>query len=216
MRLDLRILVVGILFLLWACQPTQVKIQLEKTSPAKTSPAEPLAKEPPQSPPPVESPRPQEKPGPAAPLPAKTYAEMVSQWKSHQDLVKWMEKDFSFDSERFKRFEQQLPPPRTPEETFRLKSGIYIDAAIFARESLNRINPSYKAQLVVIIMRPYGYNHYLCSFRKDGSIYIMDYGTPSAAMTGVQGPFKSLDDYKKFYQRNSPTNRRVEAVVYLK
>jgi hypothetical protein len=121
---------------------------------------------------------------------------MVSQWKSHQDLVKWMEKDFSFDSERFKRFEQQLPPPRTPEETFRLKSGIYIDAAIFARESLNRINPSYKAQLVVIIMRPYGYNHYLCSFRKDGSIYIMDYGTPSAAMTGVQGPFKSLDDYK--------------------
>jgi hypothetical protein len=84
----------------------------------------------------------------------KTYDETVSQWKSYEDLVKWMEKDFSFDRERYKKFEGTLPIPRTPEETLQLKSGIYIDAAMFLKESLNRINPSYKAQIVVITVRP--------------------------------------------------------------
>src|SRR3972149_4097397 len=76
----------------------------------------------------------------------RSYMDTVSRWKSYKDLETWMEKDFSFDTERFKRFEGTLPPPRTPEETFKLKSGIYIDAAIFAKETLNRIDPSYKAQ----------------------------------------------------------------------
>ena len=61
----------------------------------------------------------------------KTYDETVSQWKSYEDLVKWMEKDFSFDRERYKNFEGTLPISRTPEETLQLKSGIYIDAAMF-------------------------------------------------------------------------------------
>ena len=92
--------------------------------------------------------------------------------------MKWMEKDFSFDSERYKKFEGTLPIPRTPEETLQLKSGIYIDAAMFSKESLNRINPSYKAQIVVIIVRPNVFNHYVCSFKKDRKLFIMDYGTP--------------------------------------
>ena len=54
--------------------------------------------------------------------------------KSYKDVERWMENEFSFDTERFERFKGTLPPPRTPEETFKLKSGIYIDAAIFAKE----------------------------------------------------------------------------------
>jgi hypothetical protein len=217
MRLKLGIFFLGIL-LLFACQRGRVRIQPEETYPSKPSSTEssPAKPSPVETPPSAELPQAPKSALPTEPLPAKTYAEMVSRWKSYQDLVKWMEKDFSFDGERFRKFERQLPPPRTPEETFRVRSGIYIDAAIFARESLKRINPSYKAQMVVIIMRPYGYNHYVCSFMKDGKIFIMDYGTPYAALTGVHGPFNSLDEYKRFYQKNSPTNRRIEAVVYLK
>lgn len=145
----------------------------------------------------------------------RTYDETVSQWKSYEDLVKWMEKDFSFDRERYKKFEGTLPIPRTPEETLQLKSGIYIDAAMFSKESLNRINPSYKAQIVVIMVWPNVFNHYVCSFKKDGKLFIMDYGTPYKEVTGFHGPYKSLEEYKRFYEKHHTEKRRVEGIGYL-
>jgi len=145
----------------------------------------------------------------------KSYDETVSQWKSYKDLEKWMEKDFSFDAERFKRFEGTLPPPRTPEETFKLKSGIYIDAAVFSKEVLNRIDASYKAQIVVLFIGR-GANHYVCSFNKDGKIFMMDYGTPHKTMVGVRGPFSSLEEYRLFFEKNHPTIKNVQAITYLR
>jgi hypothetical protein len=108
-----------------------------------------------------------------------------------------------------------LPIPRTPEKTFQLKSGIYIDAAMFSKETLNRINPSYKAQIVVLIIRPYGFNHYVCSIRKDGKLFIMDYGTPFKEVTGIHGPYSSLDEYKNFYEKHHPMKGEIEAITYL-
>ena len=145
----------------------------------------------------------------------KSYTEKVAQWKSYENLVRWMEKDFSVDMERFKKFEGTLPVPRSPQETFQLKSGIYIDAAIFAEETLNRIDPSYKARVVVLVTRPSGLNHYVCSFNKEGKIFIMDYGTPYKEVTGLRGPYASLEGYKKFYEENHPLKIRVEAITYL-
>lgn len=152
---------------------------------------------------------------PAKPFPEKTYAETVSEWKSYQDLVKWLERDFSLDMVRFKKFEGTLPPPRTPEETFYLKSGIYIDVATFAKETLNRIGPSYKAKIVVLLIRPSVANHYVCSFVKDSKLFMIDYGTPYRAVTGIHGPYNSLEEYKKFYEKNHPVKRHVEAIRYL-
>ncbi len=148
-------------------------------------------------------------------IPARSYDETVSGWKSYKDLEKWMTKDFSIDSERFKKFEGTLPPPRTPEETFKLKSGIYIDAAIFAKATLNRINSSYQAKIVVLLI-PGGANHYACSFKKEGKLFIMDYGTPYRSMVGVHGPFNSLEEYKAFFERNHPTVKRVKGITYLR
>ena len=145
----------------------------------------------------------------------KSYDETVSRWKTYKDLEKWMGKDFSFDAERFKRFEGTLPPPRTPEETFKLKSGIYIDAAIFAKETLNRINPSYHAKIVVLLIGR-GTNHYACSFKKEGKIFIMDYGTPYKTMVGVHGPFNSLGEYKVFFEKNHPIIKSVQDITYLR
>ena len=205
----LRYLVFTICILvLLGCERTQVRTDRERTY--RPQPTEPLPSKPPR----VETP--QERPSAVESLTAKTYAEAVSQWKSYQDLVRWLEKEFSFDMDRFRKYEKTLPPPRTAEETFRLKSGIYLDAAIFAKETLNLIDSSYKARIVTIIMRPYGYNHYVCSFRKDGKILIMDYGTPYKEMTGVHGPYNSLGGYREFYEKNHPIKRRIEAVIYWK
>jgi len=152
---------------------------------------------------------------PGSPFEGGAYAEAISRWKSHQDVVKWMERDFSLDMERYKRFKGRSPIPRTPEETFKLKSGIYIDAAEFSKKTLNYINPSYKAQTVVILVRPNVFNHYVCAFRKDGKLFILDYGTPHKAITGVHGPYDSLDEYKSFYEKHHPEKRRVEGIVFL-
>ncbi len=145
----------------------------------------------------------------------KSFEETVSRWKSYKDVERWLEKDFSFDPARFKRFEGTLPPPRTPEGTFKLKSGIYIDAAIFAREVLNRIDPSYKAQIVVLFIGR-GVNHYVCSLKKGGKIFIMDYGTPYRTMAGVHGPFNSLEEYRLFFEKNHPTIKNIQGVTYLR
>jgi len=145
----------------------------------------------------------------------RSYDETVSGWKSYKDLEKWMERDFSLDTERFRRFEGTLPPPRTPEETFKLKSGIYIDVAIFAKTTLNRIDPSYQAKIVVLLI-PGGANHYVCSFKKNGRLFIMDYGTPYPSIVGVHGPFNSLEEYKLFFEKNHPTIKRIQAITYLR
>jgi len=145
----------------------------------------------------------------------RSYDQTVSRWKSYKDVQSWMEKDFVLDTERFKRFEGTLPPPRTPEETFKLKSGIYIDAAIFARETLNRIDPSYKAKIVVLLVAG-GANHYVCSFTRDGKVFVLDYGTPYKTIVGVHGPFNSLEEYKTFFERNHPTIKNVQAITPLR
>jgi len=181
-----------------------VKTTPERTPSVKTDEVKPPAEKPPT-----------EKIPTAKPAPEKTYGETVSEWESYQDVVKWMENDFSFDKERYEKFERTLPIPRTPQETFQLKSGIYIDAAMFSKEALNRINPSYKAQIVILISQPYGFNHYVCSFRKDGKLFIIDYGTPYKEVTGIHGPYSSPEEYKKFYEKNHPMKEEIETITYL-
>ena len=99
---------------------------LEKTIPEK-APAERIsqAKDSPEKTALVKHPSeksPMEEISTAKPSQEKTYDETVSEWKSYQDLVKWMENDFSFDGERYQKFEGTLPVPRTPEETFQLRA----------------------------------------------------------------------------------------------
>jgi hypothetical protein len=193
---------------------TSERTAQEKTAPVKATPEKPTSEKTDIVKPPSER-APTEKIPTVIPAPEKTYDETVSEWESYQDLVKWMENDFSFDKERYEKFKGTLPIPRTPEKTFQLKSGIYIDAAMFSKETLNRINPSYKAQIVVLIIRPYGFNHYVCSFRKDGKLFIMDYGTPFKEVTGIHGPYSSLDEYKTFYEKHHPMKGEIEAITYL-
>ena len=195
-----------------ACAPAKVRVYPRETPPEKTIPPKTSSERAAQEKAALE--RTPEIPT-MKPAPEKTYDETVSEWESYQDVVKWMENDFSFDEERFEKFKGTLPIPRTPQETFRLKSGIYIDAAMFSKEALNRINPSYKAQIVILVIRPYGFNHYVCSFRKEGKLFIMDYGTPYKEVTGIHGPYSSLEEYKKFYEKNHPMKGEIEAITYL-
>jgi hypothetical protein len=225
------ILSIWILILL-ACAPTKVKIYPRETAPAKTTPegtfSESVSKEktfPEKTASQKDTPEkgalakppsdktPTEKIPTVIPFLEKTYDQTVSQWKSYQDVVKWMENNYSVD---IKRFEGKPPIPRIPSETFQLKSGSDIDAAMFLKETLNRINPSYQAQIVLVIIRPNIFNRYVCSLRKDGKLFIMDYGTPYKEVTGLHGPYDSIEEYKEFYEKHNPTKRVIEGIIYLR
>ena len=151
---------------------------------------------------------------------AQSYDEVVSQWQSYKDVAKWMEKCYSYDQEKFKGsleiYSAENPPPiKTPQESFEEKCGLCFDAAYFAQQTLNRINPSYEAEIVFIRNRPhYKPNHYVCSFKKEGQLYIIDYGTPFEKLRGVFGPYTSLEQYLEFYHRNHPEVKRSTSISF--
>jgi hypothetical protein len=151
---------------------------------------------------------------------AQSYDEVVSQWRSYEDVANWMERYYSYDQEKFKDslevYSAENPPPiKTPQESFEEKCGLCFDAAYFAEQTLNRIDLSYEAEIVFIQNRPhYKPNHYVCSFKKDGQLYIMDYGIPFENLRGVFGPYTSLEQYLEFYHRNHPKVKRSTSISF--
>jgi hypothetical protein len=148
----------------------------------------------------------------------KNYDETVSEWKSYEDVEKWMKRYFSYDMRRFnesiyewKSFKKPTSV-RKPKETFELRSGVCFDAARFVKETLNRIDPSYEAEIVFIVRDTH--HHFACSFRKDGKLYIMDYGATYQSLRGVHGPYNSLIEYRKFLEMNSPVGVKILNVKF--
>lgn len=140
-----------------------------------------------------------------ATMKSATYEETVAQWTSYQDVARWMKTNFSFDYQRAKMSLGTNLQPRTPDQTFKLKSGICHDAAVFARDTLNRIDPKYDAKVLfmknALGTRSQGFfNHNVAAFTMDGKLYIMDYGAGRIwdAMNGVHGPYDSLHGYVEF------------------
>lgn len=157
-----------------------------------------------------------------ATVPTKTYEETVVQWKSYEDVDKWMRANFSFDMKRAKESSiGKSPIPRSPEETFKLKSGVCFDSAYFLKDVLNRIDPSYEAKVIKVEVSPFPtfFHDFVCSFKKEGKLFIMmQYGSIFSNMVGVHGPFNSLDEFKKYYESNHPRVKeglKVVRVIYI-
>jgi hypothetical protein len=128
------------------------------------------------------------------------YEEKLAQWTSYQDVASWMKANFYYDMDRNRMILGTKPQPRTPDQTFKLKSGVCYDAAVFARDTLNRIDPKYDAK-IVFIKNSFGPpNHWATTFTMDGKLYIMDYGASSSwgKMNGIHGPYDSLHGYEEF------------------
>jgi hypothetical protein len=133
---------------------------------------------------------------------------------SHENVSKWLEENFSYDKEILvKHIESakkgQLPEVLTPKETFLRKKGICFESSWFAKDSLNKINPTYKAEVIFIFVNETT-AHVVCSFWLDKEMYIMDYGTKIESMIGTYGPFNGIDDYvRNFFLKKHPTYKTV-------
>jgi len=115
-------------------------------------------------------------------------------------VAKWFERNFNYDNNRLKYAVEmaRIGKPLEvypPWQTFKTHWAVCFDAAVLAKHSLNRINPSYRAE--VIHLHPGSIpTHYVCGFYVGGKLYIMDYGVPvDFLQRGVWGPFHNLDEY---------------------
>jgi len=135
------------------------------------------------------------------------YEAAVSKWTSHRDVGEWLKKNFKFDKDRQQIIQSRLVAhgpegllARNPATLFNSKTGYCGDAANFALDALNRINPEHDARWVFIENGKGKPNHWVTGFAVDGKLYVMDYGAGHGweDMKGIHGPYDSLDEYRDF------------------
>jgi len=149
-----------------------------------------------------------------APCWAETYEKWVEKCGSYKDVAEWLNRNFRFeqdqngDGQPVSKGNKKRARVQGVEETFRYRCGAALDAALFARETLNRINPDYRAA-IIYLSSDRSQVHYLCGFFLGGKLFVMDYGNPHENMIGTHGPFENLADYaQNFYLRRNPYQKK--------
>lgn len=133
------------------------------------------------------------------------YSETLDAWiakqTSHKDVATWMDKNWTYDYGRLNfvatmNKSGKIQRAYSPEETFKEKKGICYDAVAFKMYTINKIEPSCKADVVFLDSGPGTITHFVCGFYINGKLYVMDYGIPfGRAQRGMWGPFENLDEY---------------------
>ena len=156
----------------------------------------------------------------AAKEPQLSYEESVAQWHSYQDVAAWLEKNFKFDKSR-QKYNQGLIKSKglnaavmkKPQELYKLKKGYCTDAANFAMQALNSINPAHNAQLIFIKnAKSQLDNHWVTGFKMEDKIYVMDFGAGPhwSEIKGVHGPYNGLEEYQAFLDSKGIRNLQVQ------
>jgi len=129
-----------------------------------------------------------------------TYQDALNNWTSYHDVASWLNTHFNFSWSRVSHAQKE-GLVRKPENLYDIRKGYCIDAALFAKRSLNKIDPDYKAQLIYIDNIQANENdHWVTGFYDKDQLYVMDYGAGIGwnSMNGVHGPYESLDQYHGF------------------
>jgi hypothetical protein len=143
------------------------------------------------------------------------YNEWLSTCKDYKDVQKFFDGDnpknrFRYDSQRLQNRLSRSMPVYPPWITFEKRSGVCSDASVFAKYSLNKIYPEYKAE--ILFLDDTGTtDHFVCVFHLNDKLYIMDYGT-TLRLAGTFGPYNELKEYVEYY--SAEKNRTIERYYY--
>ena len=155
---------------------------------------------------------------------ASDYKTTINGWDSYKDVVQWMKNDWQFDTELARDIANQVSrngpsatTTKSAEETFNIQSGWCKDSARFSKDTLNHIDPSYKAEYIFIKNKLGPPNHWVTGFRYNSGLYVLDYGAGPhwSEMMGVHGPYDSIDEYGQFLSSISVRNFEFESVVWM-
>ena len=148
---------------------------------------------------------------------APTYAAALQSWTNADDVNAWIGAKFEYDRSRAMLLsETQRQNSRvaihSPEVFYTAPSGVCVDLARFAVETLRAIDPSAKPMYVMIEFEPVTIQgnvlrrHWVVSFERDGRRYFFaDSNRPGH----VAGPYASTDDFIAEYA--SYRGRRIVA-----
>ena len=141
---------------------------------------------------------------------ANSHERSVQIWKTPEDINAWIAANFSYDRARAIRLSEtqrakQMPLAiRTPSEFFDAKSGVCVDLARFAVETLKRIDPASDPRYLMIEFDPIqieGNNlrlHWLVSFKRDGQLYFF---ADSKRPGRIAGPYSDTQTFISEYQQ---------------
>ncbi len=141
---------------------------------------------------------------------ADSHERSMQIWKTPEDINAWIAANFSYDRARAIRLSEtqrvkQMPfAIYTPSEIFDGKSGVCVDLARFAVETLKRIDPESDPKYLMIEFDPIQIEgntlrlHWLVSFKRDGQTYFF---ADSKRPGHIVGPYSDTQTFISEYQQ---------------
>ena len=141
---------------------------------------------------------------------APSYREALRLWQNAEDVNAWIGARFRYDTGRAMQLSETQRqrigrlPIIAPADFFVAPSGVCVDVARFAVESLRVVEPGARARYLMIEFDPMstGGNklrrHWLVSFERDGRHYFV---ADSKRPGNIAGPYASSDEFIAEYAR---------------
>ncbi len=143
-------------------------------------------------------------------------------WKTPEDVNAWIAANFSYDRARAIRLSETQRSKQaplaiyTPSEFFDGKSGVCVDLARFAVETLKQIDPDSDPKYLMIEFDPVQLEgntlrlHWLVSFKRAGNTYFF---ADSKRPGYIAGPYSDtqvfIDEYQRYRARTIITFREL-------
>jgi hypothetical protein len=155
---------------------------------------------------------------------ARSYGQALRDWRSADDVNAWIGARFTYDMSRAialsetQRGRAGAVAIHSPEAFFDEPSGICVDLARFAVETLRRIDPAGEPRYLMIEFSPASIAgntlrlHWVATFQRDGGRYVF---ADSKRPGHVAGPYADLRDfiaeYTKYRGREIVAFREVDS-----
>ena len=135
----------------------------------------------------------------------ESYDSAVAKWQDADDVNLWIGEHFSYDQSRASRLSADSdarPPIKTPAELYADKSGVCVDLARFAVETLRTVDPDSDPKYLMLELDPVVVDgrtfrrHWLATFSRDGQVFAFaDSNRPGV----ISGPYSTLHDLVSDY-----------------
>ena len=139
-----------------------------------------------------------------------SHAAAVAQWRTPEDVNAWIGDRFEYDRPRAlqlsetQRMSGASLPIHPPDRFFAEPTGVCVDLARFAVETLRQIDPALKPSYLMIEFDPVTLGgkvlrrHWVVSFQRAGRMYVF---ADSKRPGHIAGPYAQTSDYIADYAR---------------
>ncbi len=151
------------------------------------------------------------------------YAEALSRWNDADDVNAWIGANFAYDMQRALRLSETQRqrggrlPIHAPDAFFAQPSGVCVDLARFAVETLRAIAPESRPRYLMIEFDPVAIagntlrRHWVAGFERDGALFFFaDSKRPGL----ISGPYPSaaafLADYAQYRGRRIVAHQELD------